>query len=110
MAYCAAILCAFPQITAFLKKLPVDSLWLDMNEPSNFCDGACEPSHNITTQVLGSSNILRPPYTLGNRKLGDSGTAHPLNEKTLDMDVKHHGGDIAYNMHNLFGKGRQLVM
>ena len=83
--------------------LPVDGLWLDMNEPSNFCNGACESSQNITARLSGGANTARPPYAIGNRRVGASGTPHPLNEKTLDMDVKHHGGAIAYNMHNLFG-------
>ena len=31
------------QIAAFLELLPVDGLWIDMNEISNFCNGACSP-------------------------------------------------------------------
>jgi hypothetical protein len=27
------------QLAAFYKALPFDGIWLDMNEPSNFCSG-----------------------------------------------------------------------
>ncbi len=31
------------QLAAFHERVPFDGVWLDMNEPSNFCDGDCTP-------------------------------------------------------------------
>ena len=35
----AAVAWYTQQLTAFYKELPLDGVWLDMDEPSNFCTG-----------------------------------------------------------------------
>lgn len=76
-----------------------------MNEPSNFCNGACH--RNSTKRARASSNFdpNTPPYTIGNRRQRGGTNFVPLNDKTLDMDAVHHNGATAYDMHNLYGKG-----
>ena len=77
----------------------MDGLWIDMNEPSNFCNGACNKT-NTTKPRQWSVNFdpVNPPYAINNH-----GNKSPLNTKTLDMDALHHG-EVVYNVHNLYGE------
>ena len=98
-----ALIYILSKIAAFLSGVPVDGLWIDMNEPSNFCNGACNRS--FTEPVSSDFNPHTPPYAIGNRKQpGGGGGGLPLNDKTLDMDAVHHNGATAYDMHNLYGE------
>ncbi len=81
----------------------MDGLWIDMNEPSNFCNGACD--RNFTLRATSSFDPNAPPYTIGNRRQRGGTNYVPLKDKTLDMDAVHHNGATAYDMHNLYGKG-----
>ena len=91
--------------------IPVDGLWVDMNEISNFCNGECtdDDDFNAFDDKKGDSFRMdqmtvgfdpnNPPYAINNQ-----GNHIALNIKTLDMDAQHHGGILEYNSHNLFGK------
>lgn len=91
--------------------LPVDGLWVDMNEISNFCNGACNSDEDFNEndgERVGESFYMdqvhvgfdpnNPPYAINNQ-----GNHIALNIKTLDMDAQHYGGVLEYNSHNLFG-------
>ncbi|GAV06167.1 hypothetical protein RvY_16194 [Ramazzottius varieornatus] len=76
------------QITDFRKVVPVDGLWIDMNEPSNFVDGS----------MVGcpkDSSLENPPYL-------PNIAGKTLNTRTLCMTAKHHAG-LHYNLHSTYG-------
>ena len=89
----------------------VDGLWIDMNEPSNFCNGECKGLQGVTkvfisnstksfsAKVKGQPNLLDPPYYIDNQN-----KKQPLNTKTLDPDAVQYGGVTHYNAHNLYGE------
>ena len=67
--------------------MPVDGTWVDMNEPTSFCNGSCDyaaPPHNKWDY---------PPYVPGER---------PLWERTLPMSG-HSYLSRNYDTHNLYG-------
>ena len=84
------------QISRFHDMLPIDGLWIDMNEISSFHDGEMSLKQ---TSPHTKSNIINPPYAIDNQ-----GSKTPLNKKTLDPDAIHYGGVLEYDAHNLYGK------
>lgn len=92
------------QISAFLELLPVDGLWIDMNEPSNFCNGACV-KEDWQRSRLSNRTGWNFPYNLNNQD-----QHFPLHYKTLDMDAKQYGDHIFFNTHNLYGEQSLLYV
>ncbi|KAM9393037.1 lysosomal alpha-glucosidase [Pholidichthys leucotaenia] len=74
-------------IRDFHSKVPVDGLWIDMNEPSNFVQGSVEGCPD--------SDLENPPYTP--RVVGGH-----LNSGTLCMSAQQQIS-THYNLHNLYG-------
>ncbi|CAJ1074960.1 lysosomal alpha-glucosidase [Xyrichtys novacula] len=74
-------------IRGFLSKVPVDGLWIDMNEPSSFVQGSEEGCPD--------SDLENPPYTP--RVIGGQ-----LNSKTLCMSAQQKVS-THYNLHNMYG-------
>ena len=70
-----------------------------MNEPSNFCNGACDKKNKTSRAGNGSvsENYNSPPYSINNQ-----GYKLPLNSRTLDMDAIHDNA-VEYYVHNLYG-------
>ncbi|KAK4488041.1 hypothetical protein RD792_003782, partial [Penstemon davidsonii] len=69
----------------FHELLPVDGIWIDMNELSNFVSSESNPN----------STIDNPPYKINNGR--------PINDRTVPATSLHFGNVTEYNVHNLYG-------
>ncbi|XP_024127392.1 lysosomal alpha-glucosidase [Oryzias melastigma] len=74
-------------IRGFYSEVPVDGLWIDMNEPASFVQGSVEGCPD--------NDLERPPYTP--RVVGGQ-----LNSGTLCMSAQQKLS-THYNLHNLYG-------
>ena len=111
------------QIQHFHDSVPVDGLWIDMNEISNFCndDGGGQhcaakagcPSGNIETQCTcclecqtpDATNALDfPPYHIHNKQANGA-----LSAKTVAMSSYAYGNVSSYDAHNLYGLTEQIA-
>lgn len=100
------------EIRRFHELVPVDGLWIDMNEVSNFCSGLCTiPEGRICPNGTGPGweccldckNITKtrwddPPY-----KINASGIQSPLGYKTIATSALHYNGIREYDAHSLYG-------
>ena len=68
--------------------LPIDGIWLDMNELSNF--------HKFSKVAKSKQNY--PKY-----KINNQGLHQVLMKKTILPDAIHYGGIREYDIHNLYG-------
>ncbi|KAL2484154.1 Glycosyl hydrolase family 31 protein [Forsythia ovata] len=76
------------EIKKFHELLPVDGLWIDMNEVSNFISSSPNPS----------STVDNPPY-----KINNAGIQRLIGEKTIPATSLHFSNITEYNAHNLYG-------
>ncbi|GAU14839.1 hypothetical protein TSUD_50510, partial [Trifolium subterraneum] len=102
------------EIRRFHELVPIDGLWIDMNEVSNFCTGKCTvPKDRFcplqgeklpnSTCCLDCTNITNtrwddPPY-----KINASGKEAPIGYKTIATSAVHYNGVLEYDAHSLFG-------
>ncbi|KAF3431855.1 hypothetical protein FNV43_RR26591 [Rhamnella rubrinervis] len=105
------------EIRRFHELVPVDGLWIDMNEISNFCYGKCTipkdkqclPNPASVTCCLDCKNITKtrwddPPY-----KINASGWQAPIGFKTIATSAVHYNGVLEYNAHSLYGFSESIA-
>lgn len=99
------------------ELIPVDGLWIDMNEVSNFCTGKCQIPKDHPCPGTGDpwdccldcKNITKtrwdePPY-----KINASGSVVPLGQKTIATSAVHYNGVLEYNAHSLYGFSQAIA-
>lgn len=111
-------------IKDFVEKLPVDGLWIDMNEPASFCDGNCGSTNlnsngdNIKQLVFnGNDDVIQyafnhsaefdprnPKYRINN-----FGSELHLNTKSAPVDALHYNNQLHYDLHNLYGHSESIM-
>uniref|UniRef100_A0A7N1A1R9 Alpha-glucosidase n=1 Tax=Kalanchoe fedtschenkoi TaxID=63787 RepID=A0A7N1A1R9_KALFE len=106
------------EIRRFHELVPVDGLWIDMNEASNFCSGKCVipkgkqcPSGTGPGWIccLQCENITNtkwddPPY-----KINASGTQVPIGYKTIATSALHYNGVPEYDAHSIYGFSQSVA-
>jgi lysosomal alpha-glucosidase len=81
-------------VEQFITEVPLDALWLDMNEVSGFCDGVCNTTSR-RAPAKGGYDPNNPPF------VPDNGGEKHLDFKTIAMDAQHYIGD-EYHVHNIY--------
>ncbi|MBA0619561.1 hypothetical protein Godav_028716 [Gossypium davidsonii] len=106
------------EVRRFHELVPVDGLWIDMNEASNFCSGKCTipkgkqcPSGTGPGWIccLDCKNITKtrwddPPY-----KINASGLQVPIGFKTIATSAVHYNGVLEYDAHSLYGFSQAIA-
>ncbi|XP_068641213.1 alpha-xylosidase 1-like [Aristolochia californica] len=105
------------EIRRFRELVPVDGLWIDMNEVSNFCTGKCRIPKDRPCPGTGKpwdccmdcTNITNtrwddPPY-----KVNASGIRAPLGYKTIATSAVHYNGVKEYDAHSLYGFSQAIA-
>ncbi|KFK33959.1 hypothetical protein AALP_AA5G084000 [Arabis alpina] len=100
------------EIRRFHELVPIDGLWIDMNEVSNFCSGLCtipEGKRCLSGEgpgvmcCLDCKNITKtrwddPPY-----KINATGVKASLGFKTIATSAYHYNGVLEYDAHSIYG-------
>lgn len=74
--------------------LAFDGLWLDMNEPTNFCDGECPDEMHYVDFEYPSGEYDMLPYYPGHVQ---------LNKMTISMSGVHNNKETEFNLHDMYG-------
>jgi alpha-glucosidase (family GH31 glycosyl hydrolase) len=73
----------------FYSSIKFDGLWEDMNEASNFCNGACYPDQQVANPVKN--------------KLKYTPTGRDLEGKSMPLDTTHYNGYLQLDAHSYYG-------
>ncbi|XP_048561442.1 alpha-xylosidase 1-like [Triticum urartu] len=107
------------EVRRFHELVPVDGLWIDMNEASNFCTGKCtiptthrcpDPTSKepwlccLDCKNLTNTRWDEPPY-----KINASGKSARLGYNTIATSAVHYNGVLEYNAHSLYGFSQAIA-
>jgi alpha-D-xyloside xylohydrolase len=107
------------EVRRFHDLVPVDGLWIDMNEASNFCTGKCTipKTHQcpipdsktpwvccLDCKNLTNTRWDEPPY-----KINASGQTARLGFNTIATSATHYNGILEYNAHSLYGFSQAIA-
>jgi len=112
------------ELKLFHDVVPVDGIWIDMNEVSNFCNvdgkgqvcvntasqgcpakGASQTDCCLECQTIDATNRLDfPPYPIHNKQ-----GAGLISTKTAAVSSYQYGNLSVYDTHNLYGISEQIV-
>ncbi|KAL6505730.1 NAD(P)H-dependent D-xylose reductase (XR) [Orobanche hederae] len=106
------------EIRRFHELVPVDGLWIDMNEASNFCTGLCTVAEGRRCPngtgpgwecCLDCRNVTKtrwddPPY-----KINASGIQAPIGYKTIATSAYHYNGVLEYDAHSIYGFSQAIA-
>eukprot|EP00892_Ulva_mutabilis_P001883 jgi/Ulvmu1/11696/UM008_0106.1 len=100
------------QLREFHRLATWDGIWIDMNEPSNFCTGdvcSAEDTPEGSTDCglsctydRSQKKYWQPPYAISNG-------AGALGERTVSMGATHHNGAAQWDTHNLYGISESIA-
>lgn len=105
------------EISRFHQMVPVDGLWIDMNEVSNFCSGKCSIPTNRSCPGTGfpwdccldCTNITATRWDVPPYQINASGTQVPLGFKTIATSSVHYNGVLEYDAHSLYGLSQAIA-
>lgn len=107
------------ELEEFHKLIPYDALWLDMNEPAQFCTGSycyIDPAQDGPCPVIDQCCMIcdtrpevltkwdDPPY-----KINGHGEMFPITFRTVAGTALHHNGTRHYDAHNLYGMSEAQI-
>ncbi|XP_050282376.1 alpha-xylosidase 1-like [Quercus robur] len=106
------------EIRRFHELVPVDGLWIDMNEASNFCSGKCTIPKGKQCPTgtgpgwdccLDCKNIIKTRWDAPPYKINASGLQKPVGFKTIATSAVHYNGVLEYDAHSLYGFSQSIA-
>ncbi|KAM4081738.1 hypothetical protein ACJW30_11G114600 [Castanea mollissima] len=106
------------EIRRFHELVPVDGLWIDMNEASNFCSGKCTIPKGKQCPTgtgpgwdccLDCKNITKTRWDAPPYKINASGLQKPVGFKTIATSAVHYNGILEYDAHSLYGFSQSIA-